>query len=162
MVTEGSAPRPGRWADPAFQAFVLLRVLYTVVPIVFGLDKFVNVLTDWSMYLAPVVDDVVPLAADRTMTIVGAVEILAGLVVAFSPRLGGYLVAIWLGVIIVNLLTISGYYDVAGRDLGLLVGAVALARLAQGRHDAEQALEDARWAAVLPRDGGEAVGAAGH
>lgn len=162
MAAEGPAPRPAPWTEPTAQAYVLLRVLYTVVPIVFGLDKFANVLTDWSVYLAPVVDDVVPVAGDRTMMIVGAVEILAGLVVAFSPRLGGYLVAIWLGAIIVNLLTLPGFYDVAGRDLGLLVGAVALARLAQGRYDAQQAEEDARWAAVLPRDAGEAVTAAGH
>jgi hypothetical protein len=117
-------------ADPAHQAFLLLRSAFTVAPIVFGLDKFANLLTDWPIYLAPWIDGIVPGTAQHAMYAVGVVEILAGVVVAVAPRFGGWLVAAWLGGIIVNLLTIPGFYDVALRDVGLLAGAVALARLA--------------------------------
>ena len=116
--------------DPSRQAFLLLRTAFTVAPIVFGLDKFTNLLADWPGYLAPWIDDLVPCTAQQAMYAVGVVEILAGIVVAVAPRLGGWLVAAWLGGIIVNLLTIPGFYDVALRDVGLLAGAVALARLA--------------------------------
>ena len=117
-------------ADPAYQAFLLLRTVFTVAPIVFGLDKFANVLTDWPTYLAPWIDNLVPGSAQQAMYAVGVVEILAGVVVAVAPRFGGWLVAAWLGGIILNLLTIPGFYDIALRDFGLLVGAIALARLA--------------------------------
>ena len=116
--------------DPARQAFLLLRTVFTVAPIVFGLDKFTNLLTDWPAYLAPWIDDIVPGTAQQAMYAVGVVEIVAGLVVAVVPRFGGWLVAAWLFGIIVNLLTIPGFYDIALRDVGLLAGAVALARLA--------------------------------
>ena len=116
--------------DPARQAFLLLRTAFTVAPIVFGLDKFTNLLTDWPAYLAPWIDDIVPGTAQQAMYAVGVVEIVAGLVVAVVPRFGGWLVAAWLFGIIVNLLTIPGFYDIALRDVGLLAGAVALARLA--------------------------------
>ena len=117
-------------ADPARQAFLLLRTAFTIAPIVFGLDKFTNLLTDWPAYLAPWIDDIVPGTAQQAMYAVGVVEIVAGLVVAVVPRFGGWLVAAWLFGIIVNLLTIPGFYDIALRDVGLLAGAVALARLA--------------------------------
>jgi hypothetical protein len=117
-------------ADPAHQAFVLLRTVFTIAPIAFGLDKFTNLLADWPVYLAPWIDNVVPGTAQQAMYAVGVVEVLAGVVVAVLPRFGGWLVAAWLGGIIVNLLTIPGFYDIALRDFGLLVGAVALARLA--------------------------------
>jgi hypothetical protein len=117
-------------ADPAYQAFLLLRTVFTVAPIAFGLDKFANVLTDWPTYLAPWIDDLVPGTAQQAMYAVGVVEVLAGVAVAAAPRWGAWLVAAWLGGIIVNLLTITGFYDIALRDFGLLVGAVALARLA--------------------------------
>ena len=117
-------------SDPADQAFYLLRTVFTVAPIVFGLDKFANVLTDWPQYLAPWIDDIVPGTAQQAMYAVGVIEIVAGLVVAFRPKFGGYLVAAWLGGIIVNLLLQADYYDVALRDFGLLVGALALSRLA--------------------------------
>jgi hypothetical protein len=117
-------------ADPSRQAFLLLRSAFTVAPILFGLDKFTNLMTDWPMYLAPWIDGIVPGTAQQAMYAVGVVEILAGLVVAVAPRFGGWLVAAWLLGIIVNLLTIPGFYDVALRDVGLLAGAVALARLA--------------------------------
>jgi hypothetical protein len=117
-------------ADPASQAFLLLRTVFTVAPIAFGLDKFANLLTDWPGYLAPWIDDLLPGTAQQVMYAVGVVEIVAGVVVAVAPRFGGWLVAAWLGGIIVDLLTVPGFYDVALRDLGLLVAAVALARLA--------------------------------
>lgn len=117
-------------ADPAHQAFVLLRTVFTIAPIAFGLDKFTNLLAGWPVYLAPWIDNLVPGTAQQAMYAVGVVEVLAGVVVAVLPRFGGWLVAAWLGGIIVNLLTIPGFYDVALRDFGLLVGAVALARLA--------------------------------
>jgi uncharacterized membrane protein YphA (DoxX/SURF4 family) len=126
--------RPGRrltvGSDPAHQAFLLLRTAFTVAPIVFGLDKFTNLLADWPAYLAPWIDDLVPGTAQQAMYAVGVVEIVAGLLVAVAPRYGGLLVAAWLAGIIVNLLTVPGFYDVALRDVGLLAGAVALARLA--------------------------------
>jgi uncharacterized membrane protein YphA (DoxX/SURF4 family) len=121
-------------ADPAYQAFLLLRIAFTVAPILFGLDKFFNVLVDWEVYLAPWIDDIVPGSASTAMHLVGVVEILAGVLVALKPRYGAYVVAAWLGGIILNLLTYSGYYDIALRDFGLLLGALTLARLAS-RYD---------------------------
>jgi uncharacterized membrane protein YphA (DoxX/SURF4 family) len=115
------------------QAFLLLRTVFTIAPIAFGLDKFFNLLTDWEAYLAPWINDLVPGTAHTAMLIVGVVEIVAGIVVAVRPQFGGYLVAAWLGGIIVNLVTLGDYYDVALRDFGLLVGALALARLATSR-----------------------------
>ena len=118
-------------SDPAAQAFLLLRIAFTVAPILFGLDKFANVLTDdWTRYLAPAFNDVIPGDASDAMHIVGVVEIAAGLVVALTPRFGGLLVAGWLAGIIVNLLIVGGYGDIALRDFGLLLGALTLARLA--------------------------------
>jgi DoxX len=117
-------------ADPGYQAFLLLRTTFTVAPIVFGLDKFTNLLTSWPKYLAPWIDALVPGTAQQAMYAVGVVEIVAGLAVALRPRFGAWLVAAWLAGIIVDLVTLGGYSDVALRDLGLLVAAVALARLA--------------------------------
>ncbi len=124
------APRPASFQDPAYQAFWLLRIAFVVAPIVFGLDKFLNWLVDWERYLAPEINDIVPGNAHQAMLAVGVVEIVAGLVVAVRPRIGGYLVAAWLAGIIVNLLLIANYYDVALRDFGLLLAALTLARLA--------------------------------
>ena len=116
--------------DPTFQAFALLRTVFTVAPILFGLDKFFDILTDWNQYLAPWINDIVPGSATTAMEIVGVIEVAAGILVALAPRIGAYVVALWLLGIIVNLLSLPGYYDVALRDFGLLVGALALARLA--------------------------------
>ncbi len=116
--------------DPVYQAFVLLRLAFTAAPILFGLDKFFGVMVDWEQYLAPWIDDIVPGSAATAMHLVGVVEILAGVLVALKPRYGAYIVAAWLGGIIVNLLTYSGYYDIALRDFGLMLGALTLARLA--------------------------------
>lgn len=117
--------------DPSYQAFFLLRGLFVVAPIVFGLDKFTNVLVHWDSYLAPWINNIVPGTGTQAMYAVGVVEILAGLAVAFAPRFGSWLVAAWLAGIVVNLLTLSGYYDVALRDFGLFVAALALTRLAR-------------------------------
>ena len=125
----GSEPRH-RLDDPSFQAFTLLRVAFTVAPILFGLDKFLDWLVDWEIYLAPQVNDLVPGNAHQAMLAVGVIEIVAGLVVAVRPRFGGYLVAAWLSGIIVNLLLQADHYDIALRDFGLLLGALTLARLA--------------------------------
>jgi len=134
-------------SDPATQAFALLRTVFTVAPILFGLDKFVNVLTnDWTRYLASEFNDIIPGSAGDAMHIVGGVEILAGLVVAVAPRFGGLLVAAWLGGIIVNLLLVGGYGDIALRDFGLLIGALALSRLAARPPDAEVSRDFARHA----------------
>lgn len=119
---------------PQRQAFMLLRTVFTVAPVVFGLDKFTNLLVDWTVYLAPVVTAIVPLPAQTIMYGVGVVEILAGLAVALRPRFGSLLVAAWLLGIIVNLIMLGSYLDVALRDFGLLVGALALNRLSQTRN----------------------------
>ena len=127
---------PARTSSPTVtdrggrEAFWLLRTVFTVAPILFGLDKFTNVLVDWETYLAPWINDIVPGNAHTAMLIVGVVEIAAGVLVAITPRWGGYVVALWLVGIIVNLLTLGDYYDIALRDFGLFVAALALARLA--------------------------------
>ncbi|MEU2288999.1 hypothetical protein ABZ614_45210 [Streptomyces sp. NPDC013178] len=137
-TTTSAGSRHRVLADPGYQAFVILRTGFTVAPILFGLDKFTNLLVDWPTYLAPWINDVVPGSAQAAMYAVGVIEIAAGLVVALVPRFGGWLVAGWLAGIIVNLLTIPGYYDIALRDFGLLLAAVALARLAQRYHGTRQ------------------------
>src|SRR6185312_17431914 len=135
MSTKQAGATPGlaeQLRDPAYSAYLLLRTVFTIAPIAFGLDKFFNLLTHphhWSMYLAGWINDVVPGTADQCMYIVGIIEIVAGVVVAVAPRLGAWVVAAWLAGIIIDLLTLSGYYDIALRDFGLLVGAVALGLL---------------------------------
>ena len=118
------------WRNPVLQAFTLLRIGFTVAPILFGLDKFAHVLVDWDKYLAPEFADVLPWTAHQLMYAVGLIEIVAGVVVLLVPRFGGYLVAAWLAGIVANLLLIGDYYDIALRDFGLLLGALTLARLA--------------------------------
>jgi hypothetical protein len=133
MVTTTSPVRPTQRAVGAERAFLLLRTVFTVAPIAFGLDKFAELLTDWEQYLAPWINDLVPGTAHQAMLAVGVVEVVAGVVVAVAPRWGALLVAAWLGGIIVNLVTMGEFYDVALRDFGLLVGALALASLAWDR-----------------------------
>jgi uncharacterized membrane protein YphA (DoxX/SURF4 family) len=118
------------WRDPRYQAFSLLRLAFTVAPIAFGLDKFFNVLVDWPNYLAPWINDIAPGTGQQFMYVVGAVEIVAGISVALKPRYGAYVVAAWLAGIVINLLTYSGFYDIALRDFGLMLAALTLARLA--------------------------------
>jgi len=116
--------------NPVFQAFALLRIGFTVAPILFGIDKFAHVLVNWDIYFAPRINDIVPGTAHQAMYAVGVIEIIAGLVVAIRPKVGGLLVTAWLAGIIVNLLLIPGYYDIALRDFGLLLAALTLFRLA--------------------------------
>ena len=127
--------------DPAAQAFMLLRIAFTVAPILFGLDKFAEVMIDnWPKYLATEFNDIIPGSAQDAMYIVGGVEIIAGLTVLVSPRFGGLLVAGWLAGIIVSVLLVGGYADIALRDFGLLLAALTLARLASafpGRESSE-------------------------
>lgn len=127
-----SAPAARGAASPsgARQAYLMLRTVFTVAPIAFGLDKFFDLLTDWEQYLAPWINDLVPGSAHQAMLAVGVVEVLAGLLVAVRPSIGAYVVAAWLMGIIVNLVSTGDYYDIALRDFGLLVGALALACLA--------------------------------
>ena len=118
----------------ADRAFLLLRTVFTIAPIAFGLDKFAEVLTDnWEGYLANWVNDIVPGSAHQAMLAVGVIEIIAGIAVAVVPRYGALLVAGWLAGIIVNLVSIGDFYDIALRDFGLLVAALALAILATHR-----------------------------
>jgi hypothetical protein len=128
MATERDVPLQS--AAAARQAYQILRLGFTVAPIVAGADKFLGLLVNWDQYLAPWIASLSPIGGHNLMLVVGLVEILAGLIVWLRPRFGGYLVAAWLGGIILNLLTLPGYFDVALRDFGLLLGALAVARLA--------------------------------
>ena len=132
-TSETSITRSITESSGSDRAFFLLRTVFVVAPIAFGLDKFVEVLTEWDRYLAPWIDDIVPGSAHQAMLAVGIIEIVAGIVVAIIPRYGALLVAAWLAGIIVNLVSMGEFYDVALRDFGLLVGALALAALAFGR-----------------------------
>src|SRR5262245_33991640 len=125
-----SHPEWGLVGHPSAQAFWILRAGFTVAPILAGVDKFVHLLTDWDKYLAPQVNNLVRGHGHEFMLAAGVIEIVAGLGVAILPRVFGYVVAAWLLAIILNLLMIPGYYDIALRDLGLCLGALALARLA--------------------------------
>ena len=119
-------------ASPSRQAYLILYVGFTLLPILAGLDKFFHLLVNWDMYLAPLATRVLPVSAHTFMLIVGVIEIAAGLLVFFRPQIGAYVVALWLWGIIVNLLLIPGFYDIALRDFGLSLGALALARLSVG------------------------------
>ena len=118
-----------RVSNPSYQAYQILHIAFTVAPIVAGLDKFFHLLADWDMYLSPMVSRTLGINGHTFMLGVGVVEIIAGLLVAVAPRIGGWVVGIWLCGIILNLLSIPSFFDVALRDLGLALGAFALARL---------------------------------
>jgi hypothetical protein len=113
------------------QAFQVLRLGFTVAPILAGLDKFFDVMVDWDKYLSPMANNVLGGRGHQFMLVVGVIEIIAGIGVFLKPRVFAYIVAVWLLGIILNLLSIPGYYDIALRDLGLLLGALALGRLSQ-------------------------------
>lgn len=139
MTTAASAHRPSTVGtvslrrlreDPAYQAFWLLRIGFTAAPILFGLDKFFGLMVDWDIYLSSTFNDLIPGTGHTAMYMVGFVEVLAGLLVAVKPRLGAPVVALWLAGIVVNLLLIPDFYDIALRDFGLLLAALTLARLA--------------------------------
>ncbi len=114
---------------PGYQAYQILRLGFTVAPILFGLDKFFNLMVNWEQYLPPFVNNLVGGHGHELMLGVGVIEIIAGLGVAFKPKVFAYVVSAWLLLIVINLLMIPGYYDVALRDFGLALGALALARL---------------------------------
>lgn len=121
----------GMMTRPAYPAYLVLRFGFTALPIIAGLDKFAHVLTNWDKYLAPQVTQILPMSGHQFMLAVGVVEIIAGLIVALKPQIGAYVVAFWLWGIIVNLLLVGGYLDVALRDFGLSLGALALAWLSR-------------------------------
>src|SRR5204863_2533899 len=144
----GAQPAAGSTAvnTAAHQAFWVLRIAFTVAPILFGLDKFFNWSVNWPDYLASWINNIVPGSAQDFMYFVGGVEILAGILVLLAPRIGAFIVAAWLGGIVVNLLTYNAptYYDIALRDFGLMLAALTLGRLAL-------AVVPARKSGLLPR-----------
>lgn len=117
-------------SDPRYQAFLTMRIGYTVLPLAMGIDKFFNAMTSWPQYLADWIDNIVPGTAQQLMYGVGVVEIVAAAIVAIRPRIGAYVVAAWLAGIVINLLSYGEWWDIAVRDFGLMLGAFALARLA--------------------------------
>jgi hypothetical protein len=119
-----------RTHSPSYQAYQILHLAFVVAPVVAGIDKFFHILVNWDQYLSPLVTKMLPISGHTFMLGVGVIEIVAGLLVAFLPAVGGLVVGAWLCGIILNLLSIPGYFDVALRDLGLALGAFALARLA--------------------------------
>jgi hypothetical protein len=133
---------------PSHQAYQILHLGFTVLPVLAGLDKFFEVLADWDRYLAPLFPQMLGVSSATFMSIVGIIEIVAGLAVFFKPRLGGYLVMLWLWGIILNLLLIPGYYDIALRDFGLSLGALSLARLAVASEATSRASAPMREARV--------------
>ena len=126
-------PGPRAAPAPARAAFQLLRVTFAALALLAGIDKFFEILGPWRDYLAPDVADLLGVSPPSVMHAVGVLEILAGLLVVFRPRIGGWLVAAWLWAVVANLLILPGHYDIALRDLALSLGAVALARLAPRR-----------------------------
>jgi hypothetical protein len=119
-----------RTSSPTYQAYQILHIAFTVAPIIAGVDKFTHFLVNWEQYLSPAMPRL-GLSVHTFMLGVGIIEVIAGLIVAFMPRVGGWIVGLWLCGIIVNLLSIPGYFDIALRDLGLALGAFALARLSE-------------------------------
>jgi hypothetical protein len=126
-----------RAGSPSYQAYQILYAAFIVAPIVAGLDKFTHVLVNWDQYLSPIVARTLPVSAHTFMLGVGVVEVAAGVIVALAPEIGGAIVGLWLCGIILNLLSIPAYFDVALRDLGLALGAFALSRLAADFRAAE-------------------------
>src|SRR5262245_1674074 len=124
------AEAAGSLRHPANQAFLILYAGFVVLPIVAGFDKFCQVLVNWDVYLAPRIAGILPISGHTFMLVVGVIEIAAGVLVAVRPQFGAWVVAAWLWGIILNLLLVPGFYDIALRDFGLSLGAVALARLA--------------------------------
>jgi len=118
-------------SSPSRQAYQLLHVAFVAAPVLAGIDKFLHVLVNWDMYLAPAIAKLSPVGGHALMLAVGVIEVIAGLLVALKPRIGAYVVAFWLWGIIINLLLIPNYYDIALRDFGLSLGALALARLSR-------------------------------
>jgi len=122
--------RGSEWSDGRYQAFMLMRLGYTVLPLAMGIDKFFNAMVSWPKYLADWIDNIAPGTAQQFMYFVGAVEILAGLIVLLKPRYGAYIVAAWLAGIVINLFSYGEWWDIGVRDFGLMLGALTLGRLA--------------------------------
>jgi hypothetical protein len=116
--------------DAAYQSYQILHWGFVALPTIAGIDKFFHLLTNWDQYFAPALEKILPFGAHTFMMIVGVIELIAALIVAVKPRIGAYVVAAWLAGIIVNLLILPGYFDVALRDFGLFLAALALGRLA--------------------------------
>lgn len=131
QLRDTPARAESRTSSPAYQAYKILHVAFIVAPILAGIDKFLHLLTNWDMYLAPVIANASPIGGHNLMLVVGVIEIIVGLLVAIKPRIGAYVVAAWLFAIIVNLLLVPGYFDIALRDFGLALGALALGRLSR-------------------------------
>jgi len=131
VATPGTSRVSWAMSRPAYQAYVVLHIGFAVLPIIAGLDKFFHLLVNWDMYLAPRVTELTGINAHNFMLAVGVIEVVAGLIVAVRPRIGAYIVMLWLWGIIVNLLLIPGFYDIALRDFGLSLGALALARISR-------------------------------
>jgi hypothetical protein len=129
--TERTHERTETKSSPAYQAYQILHGAFVIAPVVAGIDKFFHVLVNWDMYLAPVVARLSPIGGHNLMLAIGGVEIIAGILAAIKPRIGAYVVAGWLLGIVINLLMVPGFYDVALRDFGLALGALALGRLSQ-------------------------------
>ncbi len=125
----GTAPEGSSGSKSTRRAYCVLRITFTAIPLITGVDQFTNKLTNWDMYLAPLATRILPVSSHTLMMAAGVVEIIAGLITAFRPRIGGWLVAIWLWLITINLLIATGFYDTALRDVGLSLGAVALGLL---------------------------------
>jgi uncharacterized membrane protein YphA (DoxX/SURF4 family) len=118
------------WRDARYQGFMLMRAGYTVLPLAMGIDKFFNAMVSWPKYLADWIDNIAPGTAQQFMYFVGGVEILAGLIVLIKPRYGGYIVAALLAGIVINLFSYGEWWDIGVRDVGLMLGALTLGRLA--------------------------------
>jgi hypothetical protein len=129
--SQSTATPATRISTPTYQAYQILHIGFVVAPVIAGLDKFFHLLVNWDMYLAPAITRLSPIGGHGLMQVVGVVEIIAGILVAFNPQIGAYVVALWLWGIILNLLLIPGYFDVALRDFGLSLCALALARLSR-------------------------------
>ena len=129
MVHTAEGAFAAEHSQPAYQAYQILHFAFTVAPIIAGIDKFFHLLVNWDQYLAPWIANLSPISGHSLMLIVGVIEIVAGVLVAVKPRIFAWVVAIWLCLIIINLLSMGAYFDIALRDFGLLLGAVALARL---------------------------------
>lgn len=128
------AAHPVTRSEPAYQAYRILHVAFAVAPVIAGADKFLEWLVDWDLYLSPLAQEILGGFRHEFMLVVGAVEIVAGLGVAVWPRVFAYVVAAWLGAIIINLLLSAAFYDIALRDFGLMLGALALGRLSAAFH----------------------------
>lgn len=128
-IAQTTSDVSARVSSPSYQAYKILHLAFIVAPIVAGLDKFLHLLVNWDQYLPQTINNLVGGHGHELMIAVGVIEIVAGIGVAFKPKFFAYVVAAWLLLIIVNLLMIPGYFDIALRDFGLLLGALALARL---------------------------------